>query len=95
MKDGIPELAVLNGCNKSVSSLFVGRYNYFCDCRLSFILEGWAKAQGNSCTATIPDLLCALVLFLIIPDSSTRTLLQLLTEISSSEVGKTSRGNVP
>jgi len=54
-----------------------------------FIPYTWGVgAQGDPCTATISDLLCVPIWFLIIPDSSTRALWQLPVETSSSEAGK-------
>jgi hypothetical protein len=54
-----------------------------------FILHPFAVgAQGDPCTATVSDLLCVPIRFIIIPDSSTRALWQLPADTSSSEAGE-------
>jgi hypothetical protein len=56
----------------------------------SFILYPcWVGAHGNLYIVTVCYLLCILVWFLIIPDSSSRALWQWLPEISNSERGET------
>jgi hypothetical protein len=47
--------------------------------------------QGDTCTATVSDLLCISICILIIRDSSTRTL---RADTSTSEAGDTWRKNV-
>jgi hypothetical protein len=46
-------------------------------------------SHGVPCTASISDLLCVPIWFLIIPDSSTKALLQLAAEPPSSKAGET------
>jgi hypothetical protein len=61
--------------------------------RIILSLSCGVGAQGDACTATISDLLCIPIWYLIIPNSSTTAIWKLPPETSSNKTGETWRGN--